>query len=132
MKKEVSKKFKLRVDVGYNGIFEIAVKNFSWVLPEKAYVRAIKILKYSNLEVMALHPLDIVVLKCDRLNESDQEDIRLIFENLKPCKNELVGVFEEYYALLEGNPASIENIRENFYQLALTIYEISMKKQFST
>jgi len=72
--------------------------------------------------------LDIVALKCDRLSKQDLIDIQTIFTALKPLKEQVIAVFEEYSKLLEGNKSSMENIRENFYQLVLTIYDQTLKK----
>lgn len=128
IKAETLRQFGVKVDIGLNGQFEIAAKGFTWVLPKGAYSRASHIMKFSNLDIFALSPLDIVVLKCDRLDKRDQKDIETILKILRPNKNALIELFEEYHTLLTGNPVSIDNIKENFYQLVLTIHNIVMKK----
>lgn len=77
-----------------------------------------------------MHPLDIVAMKCDRLNDRDEKDIRTVFQTLKPSLEEVTSVFEEYNKLLTGNPNSIDNIRENFYQLVLTIHTLVIQGKF--
>ncbi|HLF54504.1 MAG TPA: DUF6036 family nucleotidyltransferase [Candidatus Nanoarchaeia archaeon] len=128
IKAEMLKQFNVKVDIGLNGQFEIDAKGFTWILPSSAYSRATHIIKFSNLDIFALNPIDIVVLKCDRLDKKDQKDIETILKTLRPDKNVLIELFEEYYKLLKGNPTSIDNIRENFHQLVLTIYDMVMKK----
>ena len=129
IRSEVAKAFGVEIDIGLRGEFPIVGKNFTWVLPETAYGRAIQRATYSNLIVYALHPLDIAILKCDRLNDQDQEDLQIIFRSLHISREQLIKTFEEYHARLKGNTTSIENIRENFYQLTLTIYDIVMNKK---
>jgi len=129
IKAEASKQFKIKVDIGLNGKFEIAVKGFTWTLPKSAYSRAVHLMKFSHLNIFALHPVDIVALKCDRLNKQDQKDIETVFRTLKPAKEQVTAIFEEYSALLEGNKSSIDNIRENFYQLVLTIHNLVMQRK---
>ena len=125
---EIKKQFKMRIDICVNGEFEIKSKGFKWKLPAESYKRAAHICNYSNLDVFALSPLDIVALKCDRLNDRDQNDISSVFKILKPPREQVVSIFEEYSKLLEGNKSSIDNIRENFYQLVLAIYDLMLKK----
>ncbi len=96
IKAEANKQFKIKIDIGLNGEFEIAAKGFTWRLPQSAYNRAFHVLKYSNLDIFALHPLDIVAMKCDRLNDRDEKDIRTVFQTLKPSLEEVTSVFEEY------------------------------------
>jgi hypothetical protein len=128
IKIESAKQLKTRIDIGMNGRFEIKVKGFTWVLPKGAYSRAVHQFRFSNLDVFALHPLDIVALKCDRVNDKDLEDITAIFMTLRPPKEQISAIFEEYNQLLEGNKSSIDNIRENFYQLVLAMYDLTLKK----
>lgn len=129
VKTETKKQFGIKLDIGINGRFDIAAKGFTWILPKKAYARAKHILKLSNLDIFALNPLDIIALKCDRLSKRDQTDIEKVFKILRPIRDEVITVFEEYNNALLGNPVSISNIRENFYQLVLTIYDIAMEKK---
>jgi hypothetical protein len=103
IKEKSAKQFKIKVDIGVNGRFDIKVKGFTWVLPKGAYERAVHQFKFSNLNVFALHPLDIVSLKCDRLSKQDLEDIETIFISLKPPREQVISIFEEYSNLLEGN-----------------------------
>ncbi len=124
---EIYKKFKIKVDIGLNGKFEIAAKGFTWTLPKNAYARAVHVFKLSNMDVFALYPLDIVALKCDRIKRRDEKDMRTILQTLKPSREELIAIFEEYHTLLSGNPTSIENIKENFYQLVLVFHDIALK-----
>lgn len=129
IKETIQKKFRTIIDIGIDGSFEIEVKGFTWKLPADAYDRANHVMKFSHLTVYALSPLDIVALKCDRLNEQDQKDIERIFIREQPSKEKMTAIFEEYHALLSGNRASIDNIRENFYQLVLTIHDVVLKKE---
>ena len=110
-------------------LFPIKGKRFTWVLPEGAYTRAEHITKFSNLDVYALHALDIVIMKCDRLDERDEQDMRLVFLTIRPKKEELIAVFDEYAKLLKGNKISIENIHENFNQLVLIIFDSVMSEK---
>lgn len=127
IKNEAEKQYKIKIDIGLNGEFNIEVKGFTWKLPKNAYSRAKHIAKYSNFDIFALDPLGILVLKCDRLNDRDQGDIETIIRTLKPPKESLIEIFEEYNALLSGNRASIDNIQENFYQLVLAIHQNIIK-----
>lgn len=51
IKAEANKQFKIKIDIGLNGEFEIAAKGFTWRLPQSAYNRAFHVLKYSNLDI---------------------------------------------------------------------------------
>lgn len=93
---KIKAQFDFRIDIGLNGEFNIESKGYKWVLPKNAYARASRICDYSNLELFALSPLDIVVLKCDRLNERDERDVISVFNALRPSREGLVGIFEEY------------------------------------
>lgn len=128
IRKKISAKYGVRVDIGLRGQFEISGKGFTWRLPKSAYKRAVHIHNFSNLKVYALHILDIIVLKSDRIEEKDMRDLNVIFAKHNIARDELVSVFEEYYKLLDGNKASLDNIKENFYQLILTIHAQSWKE----
>jgi len=113
--------FGVHCDIGVGYRFFLVGKRFTWVLPESAQKRA-KELKslnrdLSNLKVYVLDPFDILVLKCDRMEEQDVRDIEKILLQHDISLSELENRFFEFYQLLEGDSVSIENIRENFTQL---------------
>jgi hypothetical protein len=97
-------------------------------LPKSAYTRAIPVLSLSNIEVFSLDPLDVAILKSDRMAERDEQDILKIFAILRPTKDQLKQIFSDYEKLLKGNRTSIDNIRENFEQLVLLLLDIATKK----
>lgn len=121
-------KFGVHCDIGVGLRFFLVGKRFAWVLPESAQKRA-KELKslsegLSNLKVYVLDPLDILILKCDRMEEQDIRDIEKILLQHDIPFAELERRFSEFYQLLEGDFISIENIRENFTQLIPYFHQV--------
>ncbi|MDO8538612.1 MAG: DUF6036 family nucleotidyltransferase [archaeon] len=81
--KKIPHGFKL--DLFSNGLI------FSQQLPEDYKKKIIPIkAKFKNIELFALHPLDIVVSKIGRLNERDEEDIRDCIKKFKITKNQVM------------------------------------------
>ncbi|MFC1774900.1 DUF6036 family nucleotidyltransferase [Nanoarchaeota archaeon] len=127
IKEHVLRETGIELDIGVNGSFYIIGKDFTWTLPKKAYDRAKKIIQLSNLTVYALNPLDIIVMKCDRLDERDIQDITKILIVEQPSKKILKSIFQEYYLLLKGNRTSIEMIKDNFLQIVLLLRDMNVE-----
>ncbi len=121
-------KFGVHCDIGVGLRFFLVGKRFAWVLPESAQKRARELKSLneglSNLKVYVLDPLDILILKCDRMEEQDIRDIEKILLQHDIPFAELERRFSEFYQLLEGDFISIENIRENFTQLIPYFHQI--------
>lgn len=121
-------KFGVHCDIGVGLRFFLVGKRFAWVLPESAQKRAKELRDLneglSNLKVYVLDPLDILILKCDRMEEQDIRDIEKILLQHDIPFAELEKRFSEFYQLLEGDFISIENIRENFTQLIPYFHQI--------
>jgi len=115
-------------DIGVGLRFFLVGKQFAWLLPESAQKRAQELKSLneglSNLKVYALDPLDILILKCDRMEEQDIRDIANILLQHDIPFAELEKRFFEFYQLLEGDSTSIENIRENFTQLIPYFHQV--------
>ena len=121
-------KFGVHCDIGVGLRFFLVGKRFAWVLPESAQKRARELKSLneglSNLKVYVLDPLDILILKCDRMEEQDIRDIEKILLQHDIPFAELERRFSEFYQLLAGDSISIENIRENFTQLIPYFHQI--------
>ena len=120
--------FDVHCDIGVGLRFFLVGKRFAWVLPESAQKRARELKSLneglSNLKVYVLDPLDILILKCDRMEEQDIRDIEKILLQHDIPFAELERRFSEFYQLLEGDFISIENIRENFTQLIPYFHQV--------
>ena len=121
-------KFGVHCDIGVGLRFFLVGKRFAWVLPESAQKRARELKSLneglSNLKVYVLDPLDILILKCDRMEEQDIRDIEKILLQHDIPFAELERRFSEFYQLLAGDSISIENIRENFTQLIPYFHQV--------
>jgi len=73
-----------RIDIYSNGLI------FTQQLPEDYEKKSIKInINLPNINLYAIHPLDIVVTKIGRLNESDFEDIRDCVQKYKLTRRQI-------------------------------------------
>lgn len=73
-----------RVDVFSDGMI------FSQLLPKDFRKKAITIkAKFKNIELLALHPIDIVASKIGRLNARDEQDIQSCIEKFKLKKTQI-------------------------------------------
>jgi len=128
VQKLTQEKFGVHCDIGVGLRFFLVGKQFTWVLPESAQKRAQELKSLdeglSNLKVYVLDPIDILILKCDRMEEQDIRDIeKNLLQHDIPFA-ELENRFSEFYQLLEGDLTSIENIRENFTQLIPYFHQV--------
>jgi hypothetical protein len=74
-----------KIDIFEDGLI------FTQQLPADYQKNAISIkkAKFKNIQLSALHPLDIVVTKIGRLNERDKEDIKACIRKFKPTKKQV-------------------------------------------
>lgn len=62
---------------------------FSQFLPDDYLSRSSSIKAIGNIELRALHPVDIIVTKAGRLDERDMEDIEACIKKFHPTKREV-------------------------------------------
>ena len=80
--KELNAGFK--IDIFEDGLI------FSQQLPPDYRKNAIPVkAKFRNIQLLALHPLDIVATKMGRLNERDQQDIKVCIQKFKLTKKQV-------------------------------------------
>lgn len=113
----------IEFDIGYEGRFRIVSGDLTWILPKGAYERAEAYWAGKNLTVFLLHPLDVFIMKCYRLDEKDVKDIVAICRKVPVTREMLVEVFGEYFALVRGSATSKGMLKENFENLALVLFE---------
>lgn len=63
---------------------------FSQILPEDYLERSVPIKRIKNIELRALHPVDIIVTKIGRLDERDKQDIEACIMKYKISKSQIV------------------------------------------
>ncbi|MGI0083329.1 MAG: DUF6036 family nucleotidyltransferase [Nitrosopumilaceae archaeon] len=73
--------------------------------------------KLKNIELRALHPVDIVVTKIGRLDDRDQQDIESCIKNFKLKKNEIVKRSGQLgYAANEANyRTNLQHVIKKFF-----------------
>jgi len=100
-----------RIDVFTNGLI------FSQQLPDDYGEKSIQIKKLKKINLLALHPIDIVVTKIGRLNERDQEDIRSCIEKFGLTKNQVKERAKEieYVGKEELYQYNLEHVLKNFF-----------------
>lgn len=62
---------------------------FSQFLPSDYLTRSKKVEQLENIELRALHPVDIVVTKIGRLDDRDMQDIRDCIRQFKPSRSKI-------------------------------------------
>lgn len=64
---------------------------FSQFLPSDYMMKSVKVKQFKNIDLRALHPLDIVVTKVGRLDERDERDIRDCIRAFRLSKSDVEG-----------------------------------------
>lgn len=88
------------------------------MLPEDYLTKSIQIkTKMKNMELKALHPVDIVVTKIGRLDERDLQDIEACVKKFKLKKKDIIKRAEQLgYAANEDNyQINLQNVIQEFF-----------------
>lgn len=104
---------KLLIDISANGNISIFSKNYSWVIPEEGFERAINLRDTRYANIFALHYLDILALKLERFARKDQLDILSILDRRKPSMDDAYQIVLQYTDSIGNNDVK-NNILRNF------------------
>jgi hypothetical protein len=101
-----------RVDLFHDGVV------FINMLPED-YLKRSKLIrtKLKNIELHALHPVDIIITKIGRLDDRDEQDIEACVKKFKIKKSEIVkrAMQIEYAGNEEVFQINLQNVLKKFY-----------------
>jgi len=91
---------------------------FSQILPEDYLKRSIPIKKMKNIELRALHPIDIVVTKIGRLDDRDEQDIEACIRKYRITKNQIVKRSSQvqYVGNAENYRTNLQHVLKRFFK----------------
>ena len=113
-KKLASKFKKFRVDIFVDGYI------FSEQLPKDYVLMAEEFnnIKFKNINLKTLHPMDIIITKAARYNARDDEDIETLIKKIKINVDGLIKRFE----MVKGSYAGSESIFKDNFEVILRRY----------
>ncbi|MBI2938789.1 MAG: hypothetical protein HYY22_11375 [Thaumarchaeota archaeon] len=91
---------------------------FSQILPEDYLEKSIPIKRMKNIELRALHPVDIVATKIGRLDEKDEQDIEACIRKYRITKSQIVKRSSqvEYVGNEENYRTNLQHVLKRFFK----------------